>query len=293
MVNPVRRTLYDNCVIQAPDGTMFSRCRKVRLKWYLDRGLASPIDENTIRLNFQPRASISIREATTIKENICVVCGSSKKLSKHHIIPYCFRNAMPVGWRGGPALFHDVISLCTTCHIKYESAASSLKQSLADRCNITLHGYDIVFDSKRDLMGRYARSILNMPLPRKKKKKKKKGRSKFVYPPPEHIERLKERIATYLGHQPTETDLKEMVSWTSAVRGPNFMPYGKYVVDHIDLGELVLMWRDHFLDVMQPQFMPLYWDRNRLPTPAEMEEVESNPSRTEHKWRFRDATGCS
>jgi len=279
-----RRKIYDNCVIQAPDGTPVSRCLRSRLDWYLSRGLATRIDEDTIRLHKEPSGSCHVREATEIKLNICVVCGDTKKLSTHHVVPYCFRNALPLEWRASAALYHDTVALCDKCHRSYEKYGNLLKKQLASQFGISVHGYGVIVEGKRTTMRSYARTLLELP-PRNKKRRKKF----YFNPPPEKRQEFLQRIAEYIGHEPTQEELLEMTEWNTVIKTEDYIPYGKYIVDQFDPADLVLMWRKHFLDTMKPRFMPGYWSLERLPTPEETEhllqELQDDPK--EVRWRFR------
>ncbi len=279
-----RKNLYDNCVIQAPDGTPISRCLKSRLDWYLSRGLATRIDDDTIRLHKEPSGTCHVKEATEIKVNICVVCGATEKLSIHHVVPYCFRNALPLHWRASAALYHDTVALCDECHREYETQGNRLKRQLAKQFNVSMHGYGTTVVGKRTTIRSYARTLLGLP-PRKKRKRRGKG----FNPPPEKRQELLKRITEYIGHEPSQEELLEMSEWCSVVKGPDYVPYGKYIVDRVHPAELVLMWRKHFLETMKPKFMPHYWSLDRLPTEAETEhllrELQDDPK--EVRWRFR------
>jgi hypothetical protein len=281
------KNLYDNCLIQAPDGTPVSRCLRSRLDWYLSRGLATRIDENTIRLHKQPSGCSHVKEATEVKINICVVCGGNHKLSIHHVVPYCFRNALPLEWRASSALYHDTVALCDECHRQYEIHGNRLKRDLANRFGISEHGYGVIIEGRRTTMRSYARTLLGMP-PRKKKRKRKF----YFNPPPERRQELISRITEYIGHEPTNEELLEMTEWNAVIKGSDYVPYGKYIVDRFDPAELVLMWRSHFLDTMKPKFMPDYWSLDRLPTKAETEhllrELQDDPK--EIRWRFRSTS---
>jgi hypothetical protein len=277
-----RRVIYENCVIQSPSGTPVCRCKRERLEWYVSRGLAVYIDKDTIRLHKEPSGTSCVKEATEVKVNICVVCGDTKKLSIHHTIPYCFRNALPVEWRAGPALWHDTVALCDMCHRLYEKHGNQLKAKLAEKFNVSLHGYGTTIDGYRTKIRAYARLILGINTGKKKKRK-------YFNPPPDKKLQLLNHITEHIGHEPTEEELMEITKWSAVIKSEDFIPYGKYVVDRIDHAELVLMWRKHFLDTMKPRFMPPYWKPDRLPTPEEIELVvrERKDDPKELLWRFR------
>lgn len=279
------RNPYDNCLIESPDGTPLSRCQRHRLSWYLSRNLAQKIDENTIRLYNEPKGFICRQEATEKKYNICVVCGCTEKLTMHHIIPVCFRNAMPVEWRSGPALYHDVMVLCNNCHNTYECAANQLKNKMAKDFGILPQGHGITFYKERNTMRFYAKCLLNIPYT-------KKTRNKFI-PSEDKKKEYLEQITKYIGHEPSTEELIEISAWQNYIKSPDYTPFGKYIVDRMDLSELVLMWRKHFLDVMKPKFLPSYWQWNRLPTEEEkasvIEDRRNDPF--ELNWKYKQTYG--
>jgi len=244
--------IYDNCIIQAPDGAELARCRAKRCQWYLDRGLATTLSTEplTVRLHFEPSGRSNIKEATTIKENKCVVCGSTKHLNVHHIVPYCFRHYMPSSWKSSPEMFHDVMVICVPCHDAYEEIAQKVKNRIAKEMGISVHGYDVDCDPKRNHYRSNASALLY---------------HKNEMPP----ERIKEAMATveeYFGRVPTKDDLLALSKLKSLIPGPNFKPFGKYVIEHTeDLGTFVIQWRRHFLESLNPKYMPDYWKLERLP----------------------------
>jgi len=259
-------SIYDNCVIQAPDGTPVSRCKRNKLEWHLSRGLATRIDENTIRLHKPPSGVSNLQEAIEAKENICAVCGETNKLTRHHIVPYCFRHALPNEWRSSAALFHDLVPLCHKCHQTYERYGTELKKKLAERCGISTRGYGTIIDKERYTVGRAAKCLLNIYYKGKQRKKT------YVEFPNHKRPELIKRISKYIGHEPTQEELLEISTWGAVIKTENFIPYGTYVVSKIPLAEIILMWRKHFLNTMKPKFMPPCWESTRLPTQEEIEQ---------------------
>lgn len=250
------KKIYDNCIILAPDGKQLCCCGKKRLTWYLERSLADLVSEDpfTIKLHFEPKGRANVAESSTVKENKCAVCGSEEKITRHHIIPWCFRHYMPPEWKRSAALFHDIVVVCTGCHNRYESLAQELKNDLAKKHNILIHGSNVTHDGRRESVKRKANSLLHW-------------RDRMS---PENIALALSVLKSYFNKEEiTQEDLLEAIKVRPLQKNKDFKPFGQYVIEHTDnLGEFVLMWRRHFLDAMKPKFMPDYWIVDRLPHEA-------------------------
>lgn len=244
--------VYDNCIIQAPDGQELCRCRAKRCQWYLDRNLADLLSTEpiTIRLKFEPSGRSHVREASTVKENKCVVCGSTEKLNRHHILPYCFRHYMPVSWKSSAEMFHDVVVICVSCHDKYEKIAQKVKNNIAKEMGISVHGYDIDYNPRRNFYRGRASALLY-------------HKNDL---PSEVAEKMKCSLREHLGREATKQDLIELSRLKTLIPGPNYKPFGQYVIENTkDLGAFVLQWRKHFIDNLKPKYMPDFWKMERLP----------------------------
>src|SRR5271154_4010708 len=91
--------MYDNCRLYGPDGLFMAFCDKKRFNWYLKKGLANQIDDKSIQLNFSPKGTGCSERGQYLKtprQSICVVCGTDKDLTKHHVVPTRFRKHFPV-----------------------------------------------------------------------------------------------------------------------------------------------------------------------------------------------------
>lgn len=137
--------LYGNCKVLSPDGLLMFRCDEKRVNWYIKRNLAdiTSTDPITIKLNFKPRGLGNHGKAYGLIEmkNICVNCGKDSELNRHHVVPYCYRKFFPLKLKSHN--FHDVLSLCVSCHEKYERSADRLKEFLANEYNAPINGETI------------------------------------------------------------------------------------------------------------------------------------------------------
>lgn len=94
------KALYDNCLLQAPDGELLCTIDKRKAKWYLDQGLGEEVnaDTFTVRLKFEP-AGRAVGEVgkyyQTPKENQCVVCGHKESFIRKNVVPREYRKHFP------------------------------------------------------------------------------------------------------------------------------------------------------------------------------------------------------
>jgi hypothetical protein len=110
--------LYSNIAVLHPSGYLMCYVSRKKATWYLERKLAEVVSENPLKLQllFKPRGNGNVDDpyGLMVKENRCVVCGIQYNLTKHHIIPYCYRQYFPKEYKEYQS--HDVVLLCTKCH---------------------------------------------------------------------------------------------------------------------------------------------------------------------------------
>lgn len=233
--------LYYDCIMLSPDGQpMFHESPK-RINWYVKKGLAKIVSTKplTAQLIFEPRGREAITEFESSKrDSLCVVCGNTYGLSKHHIVPHCYRKHLREQNKCHKA--HDVVALCDSCHEIYEREhAEKRKQELARH-----YGVPIVSDEikiARRVMLR-ARALLQDPIP------------------PDRRRQLIESIAGLLNCSVEEVNLRELSEnkWVRKLKS-----HGEILMSKVDQHEFVVMWRQHFIETMKPKYMPKGWDINK------------------------------
>lgn len=92
--------LYDNCLLQAPDGELLCTIDKRKARWYVERSLGEEVSSEpyTVRLNFEPagRAEGDVgKYYQTPKENQCVVCGHKEAYIRKNVVPREYRKHFP------------------------------------------------------------------------------------------------------------------------------------------------------------------------------------------------------
>lgn len=242
MSKPLSEPLYGNCLIVAPDGQPLCRTNEKKIRWYVDRNLGEIIVQKplTLRLAFEPQGRKGADDPYTIsdKNNECVVCGNPKNITRHHVVPKCFRKFFPSEFKDHA--LYDVLILCIDCHKIYEIYAFEKKQRIAEKLNVSVHGSSL--KSNGDFVNARAGAyvLLNfkekIPLPRR--------------------EELLARIKKYFGKDDiTEEDMRAVVDSDG-----RYVPFGKVVVESLDsIENFIKEWREHFVETMQPRHLPAYW----------------------------------
>jgi hypothetical protein len=266
MARPAKQSeIYGNCKVCAPDGTVMCRCSQDKINWYLSRGLAEITDTDplTIRLNFEPsgRGHAGMAYYLHDKRNMCVVCGRTDTLSRHHVVPYLYRRHLPVEYRRHCS--HDIVPLCSDCHSKYELLAERRKKEIAEEHGVLHLGYS---RPDRDLVRirSWARALCvhAAKIPEARRAEMWATIEKHLGRPPTAQDAEMLSVMSVFKHEPGE--------YTSHDYERN---EGKKVVEKLlepdgtvgpALKNLIRDWRRHFLETMQPKYMPTEWSVDHL-----------------------------
>lgn len=245
--NVATRQIYESVRMVHPDGTVMCLTSERRANWFIERNLAvwEGDDHKAFRLTFTPGGKGKHDNPFYIqeRENICVCCGSTEGLNRHHVFPTVFRKHLSTLCKAGNS--HDVMPICHECHEDYEIEADKLKALILDEFGIQ-RDFKQTDEEKHNKQILQARAMLE----------RLNGGTSFTYngkviaPPPEVIERFKEQAA------------KELINEHNT---PFFVRshWGKIVMDKIHSEnkeqEFVQRWRQHFVDTMKPKFLPNHW----------------------------------
>jgi hypothetical protein len=246
-------TIFDNCIIQAPDGVNLSRCGLKKLKWYVNQGLADMVADEppTIRLRFEPSGRQGLEDPLLLdgKPNICVVCGTDDNLTRHHIIPYCFIKHMDLRYKVD--VIRDIFPLCRECHDDYESKSQEKRREMSSRLGIPLNG--IKSDEARKVrhaMGSAAALVKHGHLM-----------------PPTRKEELLTIVKTFLGKDNVTVDDLQTLRKYQISQREDYVSFSKYVAEQVkDYSEFAKDWRTHFVSTMKPKYMPDIWKIDRKTT---------------------------
>ena len=241
------RKIYGNCRVLSPEGIVMFLCEEKRAKWYLERNLAEKISENpiTIQLIFKPNGLGNNDKPFGLMEmeNRCVICGTNEFLTRHHVVPICYRRFFPLKYKSKN--HHDVLAVCFDCHEKYEYKALELKKKLGDLYDAPLDGLlDKSAEGSPKIIG-YSRLLLS---------------DKINLVPIERVELIKSVINDYLGRHYTENDLNELSLLKTTLCKKT---HGEIVVSKLtDYQSFIEMWRKHFTENNDCKHIPEKWKIN-------------------------------
>lgn len=240
------RPHYSNCTMYSLDGIEMCRLSERRANWYLSRNLANVISKDPfkIQINFVPSGTDCLSDPYYLEEkfNRCVCCGTTEQLTRHHCVPFCFRKHFPMEYKENTN--HDVLLVCTDCHDSYERIAQPIKKAMLNAAGVKM-GKGSRIGAYR-MAQRAAATLCNHAgkIPEDKEKM------------------LREQIEAFFGKPVSdETILKLYLNKTvdDYPIARDFDPW-KMVVDNLpDLPLFIRLWRKHFLDIMQPIYMPNNW----------------------------------
>ena len=238
------RNLYGNDIVTDPEGRPMFRCRRKKSDWYLKRGLAEVVSQTpyTIRLLFKPNGLGNYYDSFYIeeKDNKCCVCGDKRTLTRHHVIPRCYRRFFAVEEKSRAS--HDVVLVCEDCHTEYEKHSRVLSSEIAAELGVP---WDQILsrDFARFYSTRaYARTLLD----------------KSVTIPEDRQYELLEKIEAVHPNKTLEEVARVEIDPEILARA------GQLIMQKVtDRQAFAERWRQHFVDTMHPLYMSKHWDIKR------------------------------
>lgn len=233
---------YDNCKIQSPNDTFLGFCDKKKFNWYIKKGLACQISENTIKLNFEPKIKGQNKQFEDYYNrehpSLCVSCGFTENLHKFHVVPLEFRRHFPEELKSHAS--HDVLLLCANCQDDVNSLYHQYREYLLNKFNLKV---DVVTYKMKTFVNKYLKYKDTMP-----------QKYKDIY-----IEKFTE----YLGHVPSDDEINELSKKSHYIGLANCSDVGEYIVSkYNEKGEILKFeekWRKMFVDNLEPEFLPECW----------------------------------
>lgn len=235
--------IYGNYRVKSPEGILMFRCDEKKANWYLSRDLAEilPKEVLTIRLKFKPRGLGNHNKSFGLKEmkNICVNCGKTSELNRHHVVPYCYRKFFPESIKSHN--FHDVLSLCVDCHENYERKATDFKIELADIYNAPING-DLINNKDLIKARKLASCLLN------------NGHQM----PKNRVNEVKNEIKSFFGLKKLHKKrLENLMNLELKIINKT---HGELVVSQINnIDDFMTSWRKHFIENNDCKYLPLDW----------------------------------
>jgi hypothetical protein len=231
---------YGNYEVYHPTGKLMFFCNKKKFNWYIKKGLADKISEKSIRLTFVPNGFGEDPEYLTPRENICVITGSTDNLTKHHVVPTQYRQHFPMKYKSKNS--GDVVTLTRDEHDKYERFADVLKQELSDK-------YLLKDEINYNITLNYIQKLFNTI---------KSFRDDL---PKDRVGDLYKTINLSL------KDIEKVYNNAIEIRHIDKLEpldLNKLIVERVGIEELIIMWKNHFIEYSNPKYLPDWWDPNHV-----------------------------
>lgn len=262
----------ENWKVYHPSGRHMFTCGEKKAQWYLDRNLAVEIGKKKIRFTFKPKGNgFEDNEVfgRSIRENRCVVSGLEDGLQRHHIVPYCYRTYFPEAFKSKN--HHDVVLINHEIHSDYEQIANDYKDEIARIYGVkTINEFNAEYTGRLRESGKENAILLNAihslfkcygNMPDDVKFEKLQfisDNSDLSYNTLCDLNYI-QMYKLYLLIR--EAHIVELEAFKTNNR--HLYDHGYHVVKMLDtedkIMDFVKLWRNHFIDTMQPAYMPHGW----------------------------------
>lgn len=231
--NHTDKPIYENYILQTPDGRDCAVTNKKRIMWYLKRDLVEQVDDKIYRFKFMPNGISEDDEFDiTLRENKCAQCGTSDKLSKHHTVPYEFRRLFPIEYKDRSSV--DIVPMCRKHHDDYEILANEERERLFNLyCT-----EEIEFNKRLNKIKKFTRDGLNFEMINPEDWNYRNGEIKnFIYK-----------------YGMSRAEILEAQKYNLA----------QVVIDKMGIEELIIHWKNHFINSVDLPYLPKNFDANRV-----------------------------
>lgn len=120
--------IYENYNVLGPDDKCYFVCGSRKANFYLSKGYANKVNDNTIKLSnwstidkleqlhgkgFTEKNAFFLAQ----KNKRCAVCGYQHALSRHHVVPQRNKTQLPLEIK---RCLSNILFICLECHANYE-----------------------------------------------------------------------------------------------------------------------------------------------------------------------------
>jgi exonuclease 3'-5' domain-containing protein 2 len=257
------RACGENWKVYHPEGKHMFTTSKKRVEWYLKRDLANVTGKNKITLTFNPKGKgYNENDVFGLSDlhRKCVVSGETDitKLQRHHIIPTMYRKHLPLEYKSKNR--HDVVFIRYDLHEYYERYSDEYKDIISDKYGILSYSDLNLINSKRlsdftknegkimNICYTFLHKVNTVPIERQLQLA-------------EIICRYENVDLTNLTKEFFNEKFNEYSKLLRNLKKNSMIDHGKMLIDQIDnYEEFIIGWRKHFIETMNPLYMPNGWD---------------------------------
>eukprot|EP00980_Cylindrotheca_fusiformis_P000910 scaffold241_cov89-Cylindrotheca_fusiformis.AAC.9 len=245
----MKKPMYDNIQMYDPDGDLLCTISQKKANWYVKKKLGqwkNNSQRDAIHLLFRPKGKTENVYNQSEKENICVSCGDDQHHMRHYVVPYCYRTLFPEKYK--THMPHDIGKKKAT-----QKRQKELEQRLRKYPKTTANK---VIPCKELYHARScALALLNHG--NKLPETKKEEYENVVL---QRHNNITDENATQL----TTNQLQKIVDMEFTIPNPNYIPGPELVINDLQgddekIISFIRDWRVHFLETVQPRFLPIGW----------------------------------
>ncbi len=262
----------ENWKVFHPHGKHMFTCGEKKAFWYIEKNLAIISDDKCITLTFIPKGNgyeddEEFGRAPRITR--CVVSGIEYGLQRHHIVPYCYRMYFPEEYKAKN--HHDVVLVNNEVHSEYEQYANTFKDEIAVMYGVkTIGELNAEYTAMLRENGKTGSILIHTihsiiksynKMPYETKIEKLYFISEQLDVPYDVVSKFNYIQLYKLYLLLREKQIKN--AYNVKANNRKLYDHGYHVVQKLDtedkIEEFVKLWRTHFIETMQPQFMPQGW----------------------------------
>lgn len=263
----------ENWIVYHPNGKHMFTCGEKKAKWYIDKGLADYYGDYAIKFKFIPKGNgFEDNEifGRALRKPICVVSGMYDQLQRHHITPYCYRTYFPEKFKSKN--HHDVVLINCDLHAEYEQHANEFKDEIARMYGVkTISEFNLEYSRILKNVGRDEGIAINnihaiiKGYNKLSEEKKIEKLQNISFLTEIHFNTLSnynyyQMLKLYLYLKDKHFNEVEEFKKQNIRK---LYDHGYHVVKKLNteskIEEFVKLWRKHFIETMNPQYMPVGW----------------------------------
>ena len=242
-VNISKSKLFGNYKILNKDDKLIGICDVKRFRWYLKKKLAVVIDDNTIKINFEPVYKKIFDKKLIERKTLCVVCGSINDLIKFHVVPLQFKKHFPIDQKEHSS--NDIVLLCKQCTIQVNLLTDLFKNEI----------FKIVGISPNDFIDPIKVNIKKYAVKVRKNKLYNKNYDIEYKELLNALNNLEEKEYDIL-----DNDIELYCNIDCSCKYKNFEHIGDYVVNAFKeknkIPYFIEKWKENFIENMNPKYLP-------------------------------------
>jgi hypothetical protein len=282
----MKKTMYDNIRMLDPNGNHLCNISMKKANWYINKNIATWIihhadnnnnnnnNNNTkdcIQLSFHPKMATTRKDHNLVtynrgpKVNQCVVCGVERDYMRHYVVPHCYRSLLPKSFK--THLPHDVVLLCAAdCHVRAERRTHQRRMRMERKLRVDPE------TEPPQIVNRQLHHIQSSAQALLKWKDKL---------PAHRIVEYQNLLVDWFHLDSIDALTDQHLTQASQIEArrpnPKYIPGPMLVMEHMvrqssssssldssstsdmRIAQFVRDWRLHFLQTMQPRFLPVGW----------------------------------